>query len=240
MIVTGYPQFNTQNDDGFGDGIPPIHEWQLVQSTCNDGFLGLDDADIDPEVRNVLIRLRHIFQRARRISLSTTTIHDLACFVIHRLLRQDSNTRISSLSPTTECFRCGIMIYMFYIQGTTYFSHAVVLDKLVHQFIEQLGRLDSMPRSHDSFYIWCLTVGMVASSGTDHYGWFVERLRVLVSGMGLVHWDEALLCLESVLWLKTPQSESNLRSHWDGFLLDTQKSGLMLPTTSDGSTTVSF
>ncbi|KAJ0160374.1 hypothetical protein CTA2_8087 [Colletotrichum tanaceti] len=91
MIVTGRPQFDTQNDTGIGDGVPPPPEWQSDPAAPYEeqqqlaGWLG-DDLETDPEVRNVLARLRGISRRANRVPLAPTRLHDLACFVIHRLL----------------------------------------------------------------------------------------------------------------------------------------------------------
>src|SRR5690606_33436980 len=69
MIVTGRPQFDTQDDDGLGSGILPIAEWQLDPSMFEDGLPDFSDAEIDLPVRNAFVRLRHVFRRTQRVPL---------------------------------------------------------------------------------------------------------------------------------------------------------------------------
>ncbi|EHK99359.1 hypothetical protein M7I_4763 [Glarea lozoyensis 74030] len=52
MLVMGHPQFETQDDLGFGHGIPPISEWQLEFDTAQDDIPELTSAEVDYEVRN--------------------------------------------------------------------------------------------------------------------------------------------------------------------------------------------
>lgn len=218
MIVSGRPQFDTQDDDGIGDGIPPIPEWQLDPPTFDDEIIGLDDFEVDPPVRNVFFRLRHVFRRAQRIPLSTTRLHDLACFVIHRLLLSAPDTMDSQYPPMTECGRYGIILYMFLIQGTTYFSHAVMLNALVERFMEHVRLLESTGRLPGSFDIWYLTVGMAASTRTEHYAFFLEKSQALATFWGLANWDDVLSHIRSVLWLEAPQSEHLFRTPWESLL----------------------
>ena len=219
MIVSGHPQFDTQDDDGNGNGIPPIPEWHLHPTTFNDKILGLYDPELDLPVRNVFARLQYVFRRAQRIPLSTTMLHDLACFVIHRLLLLAPDSADSpSSSPMTECVRHGIILYMFLIQGTTYFSHAVILNRLVARFMEQVRLLESTRHLCGSFDIWYLTVGMAASAGTEHYLFFLERSQALTTSLGLENWGDILSYIRSVIWLETPRSEHLFRAHWEALL----------------------
>ena len=143
MIVTGRPQFETQDDDGVGPGIPPIPEWQLEHLTIDEDLSELGDMEIEPEVENVFLRLRHVFRRSQRVPLSTTKLHDLTCFVVHRLLHSAPDAADLQGSPVTECLRYGIVLYMFHIQGPTYFSHEVILNTLTTRFMEHVKRLEA-------------------------------------------------------------------------------------------------
>ncbi|KAG7127753.1 hypothetical protein HYQ45_012395 [Verticillium longisporum] len=58
MLIMGHPQFETQDDAGIGDGIPPIPEWQLEPVGLDDGHVDLAPYEIDYAVSNVVGRLR--------------------------------------------------------------------------------------------------------------------------------------------------------------------------------------
>jgi hypothetical protein len=214
MLVMGHPQFETQDDVGIGDGIPPIPEWQLDSTSLHDDLSDLGSIDVDYAVRNVFIRLRNAFQRSQRIPFPTTRLHDLTCFVVHRLLL----TANPQSSPITECIRYGIILYMFITQGPTYYSHAVILNTIVTRFMEHLKQLELTPRLHDSLDVWFLAIGMVASAGTTHYQWFMERAQAMAVSLQLGSWDDILVCTKSILWLETLQGEDTFRPHWDAIL----------------------
>jgi multisubunit Na+/H+ antiporter MnhF subunit len=215
MLIMGHPQFETQDDFGIGDGIPPIPEWQLESTAmCADTF-DLSSIEIDFAVLNVFIRLRNVFQRAQQIPFSTTQIHDLTCFVVHRLLLSASDTTSSQIAPMTECIRCAIILYMFIVQGPTYYSHAVILNTIVIRLVEHLKYLALATRVLDSLDIWLVTIGMVASTGTAHHKIFIERARVIAASLHLENFRDTLVHIKNVLWLETTQSEDVFRPHWD-------------------------
>ncbi|KAL3476174.1 hypothetical protein BJX99DRAFT_228328 [Aspergillus californicus] len=236
MLVMGHPQFNTQDDVGIGDGIPPIPEWQFDSTTTlQDTTLTLNGVNytIDPEVRNVFNRLRNSFNRARHIPFSSTQLHDLTCFVIHRLLLcapPDSTTTDVHQPPPapaqfTECIRYGIVLYMFIIHGPTYYSHDVILNTIVMRFMAHLTTLHSTSIPHNtpippSLDIWCLSIGMVASRDTPHYQWFRQRAQrtALALPLAVSCWDEIHVHMQSILWMESPQGEGIFRSHWDSVL----------------------
>ncbi|RDL36522.1 Uncharacterized protein BP5553_05874 [Venustampulla echinocandica] len=217
MIIMGHPQFETQDDFGIGDGIPPIPEWQLDSAAHCGHFCELS-IDLDYTVRNVFIRLRNVFQRAQRTSFPTTRLHDLTCFVIHRLLLSASDTANPQPSPVTECIRYATILYMFIIQGPTYYSHAVIFNSIVTRFMERLKQLESTPRVCDSLALWLLTIGMVSSTSTTRYQWFMERAQAMSTPLQLGNWDDVLVRIKSALWLETPQCEDIFRPHWDAIL----------------------
>lgn len=205
MLIMGMPQFDVQDDLGNGTGIPPPPEWQLdftiaiLQEDLPQIF-GVSETDVENinlEVRHVFIRLHNLFRRAQTNHISSTVLHDLTCYVVHRLLLLHADTTAASnahthnsdqtpapllssitttlptLTPPTsiasiqpgpfledpsqpilnypsccpsaisECIRYGIVLYMFITQGSTYFSHNVVLNTLTGKFMEPLKQLFS-------------------------------------------------------------------------------------------------
>ena len=89
MLVTGSPQFDTQNNFGEGDGVCAIQQWQWQFSMENTNLylLDFDVLGLDPILGNTVNRLRPILQMAEDPTvLSTTDLHDLTCFILRRLL----------------------------------------------------------------------------------------------------------------------------------------------------------
>lgn len=213
MLIMGHPQFETQDDFGIGDGIPPIPEWQFDSTAVDDQLFHLSTIEVDDSVKNVFNRLRNIFQRAGNILFPATQLHDLTCFVIHRLLLSAPATTTPPLSRMTESIRYGIVLYMFIAQGPTYYSHAVILNTILIRFMEHLEK--STPRIYDSLDVWFCAVGMVASSGTAHHRWFMNRARDIAAALQLANSSDTLVHIKTVLWLEKPQSEDLFRSHWD-------------------------
>ncbi|KAJ5375103.1 Protein of unknown function DUF3468 [Penicillium concentricum] len=234
MVIMGHPQFETQNDFGIGDGIPPIPEWQFDSITHDDQLFDLSTIEVDYAVSNVFNRLRNIFQRACNIPFPATQLHDLTCFVIHRLLLSAPGTTIPPLSPMTESIRCAIILYMFIAQGPTYYSHAVILNTIVIRFMEHLEHLASTPCVYDSLDVWFTAVGLVASAGTAHHRWFMNRAQDVAASLQLDNFSDTLVHIKAVLWLEKPQSEDLFRSYWDTVFNCTDQSVL-----SDFSVSVS-
>ncbi|KAL2855228.1 hypothetical protein BJX68DRAFT_253827 [Aspergillus pseudodeflectus] len=237
MLVMGHPQFNTQDDHGIGDGIPIVPEWQMdLTSGSSSPPLGpsllIDELDIDPPVKNVLLRLRAAFDRARNTPFQSTRLHDLTCFVIHRLLLSAPHCTTQPqirTSPATEAIRYAIILYMFIIHGPTYYSHAVIMDAIVGRFIASLTALDLDGAHHTpdaySLDIWSTAIGLVASAGTPSYSWFLRRAQSLIncpvsySGLqGFQTWGDVQVHIKSILWMETPQAEGIFRPHWDALL----------------------
>lgn len=177
MILTGKPQFETQDDFGRGHGIPPIPEWCMGMTTIAVSMteLRIDDMIIEKEVQNVFNRLRNIFQSARQSPLAPTRLHELTSFAIHRLL--SSSDANSPPSPGNECVRLGTILYMFTMQGQAYFPHTVMVNDIAKRFHRSLVSLENTPYRSDSLEIWCVSIGMVVSTVACEKEWFLGRAR---------------------------------------------------------------
>lgn len=219
MLVNGHPQFETQDDSGIGDGIPPIPEWQLDWDDFDDNLYDLEMLEVDHAVKNVFARLRTVFQRARRIPLPTTNcLHDLTCFVVHRLLLTAPGVETDQPSPVTECIRYAIILFMLICQGPTYYSHAVFMESIVVRFIDYLGQLELTSDQLDSLHVWLVSVGMVTSTGTPHYHSFMEGARSLAASLQIKNWDDIFVHIKRVLWLDSRGAQELFRSYWDSVL----------------------
>jgi hypothetical protein len=217
MLIMGHPQFDTQDDAGTGHGIPPIPEWQPSPVISHEDFSLLSSLNVNGDLGDILIRLRRVFHGAQRTPLTSTRLHDLTCFVIHRLLLSNLDTTPES-PPLPESIRHGIILYMFIMQGPTYFSHAVIFNQTLNRFTGRLKQLESVHHTHDPIDVWFLAVGMVAATGTPEYPWFINRARAAAALLYLNTWDDVSSRITSVLWLETEQSESIFRPHWDAVL----------------------
>ncbi|KAJ5175574.1 uncharacterized protein N7482_001451 [Penicillium canariense] len=219
MLIMGHPQFPVQDDAGTGDGIPPLPEWQLGPTTLDD-TPEISWVIEDAVVRNAFLRLRYVFQSAQGARLLGTRLHDLACFVIHQLLRVVPDIPHLHSSPITECIRYALILYMFIIQGPTYYSHAVIFNSLVNQFVGYLQELESIPHVYDSLDVWIFGIGLVASTDTPSYRWLTERARAVSASLQLYSCDDAFACIKSVCWLETARGVDLFRFHWVAILGD--------------------
>ena len=211
MLIMGHPQFGTQDDDGIGDGIPPISEWQIETIAIYEDIPEL--SSVEYEVKNVYARLNSVSRRTQQ--LPTAQLHDLTCFVVHRLLLPTSDTEEHQSSPITGCLRYAIILYMFIIHGPTYYSHEAIFNTITTKFTQHLQQLESTPRVYDLLDVWFLATGMVAAAGTPHYRWFMEQARAVATSLQLSNWDDVFLRIKSVLWLGTRRDEDTFRHHWE-------------------------
>ncbi|KAK0747102.1 hypothetical protein B0T18DRAFT_466778 [Schizothecium vesticola] len=78
LLMTGHPQFEPQDDEGVGDGIPH-RRMEFDSGAAADSMAGLEEMAVDPGVANVFDRLRHVLKRAGRAPsrFPTTRLHDL-------------------------------------------------------------------------------------------------------------------------------------------------------------------
>lgn len=218
MLVTGTPQFPTQDDTGHGDGVDPTAQWQLVSSTTLEGpGLVFSDSDLDPAMSIILMRLRTIFHRQQQTPLSSTDLHDLTCFVLHKLfLLPPFLPPGSQRSLISECLRYAIVLYMLINHGTTYYSLQVVTATAFGKLDAYMGAVADLGHRMDSdLRLWILMVSTVARPGASGHEERVQQVRDAAAEIGLDTWDEALGRLEGVLWMSTRQ-DSPFRQIWEG------------------------
>lgn len=215
MLVTGHPQFRTQNNRGRGSGIPVIPEWLLEPSYDTNGLPEDIRDDIDDAAWDVFMRLRNIFKSTSARAFGNTRLHDLACFTIHRLLPSAAELEEASFSPLTECLRYSIIIYMFVMQGPTYYSHDVILDTVLSRLSTHMDLSWAAKQMYNVLDVWFLAVAMVAASGTRHYDGFEAKARIVASTLELDIVD-VKKHIRGVLWLNKEGAERQFLWHWAG------------------------
>ena len=202
MLVMGHPQFDIQDDNDDSPLVPHVLEWDDDQTTQ---WLG---QAIDPFVRGLLLRLRGIFHSPKSHIMTSTRLHDLTCYVIHQLLLAPGNAN----ETLSECVRYGIILYMFVIHGTTYYSHHLMLETIVDRLLHHLGEAEAIS---DSLIVWLTAVGLVGATDTKQYPRFREMAISNAERLQVTGWDEILVHLQLVLWLPREDKLQLFRSHWD-------------------------
>ncbi|KFY31944.1 hypothetical protein V493_00657 [Pseudogymnoascus sp. VKM F-4281 (FW-2241)] len=215
LLVTGVPQFETQDDFGCGSGIESTLQWQLASMASDQQEVSLDNFDVDPAVGNILARLRSIFHEPQLFNLTTTELHDLTCFVVHKLLL------LPPLSPahpmqtsTSECLRYALVLYMLNIHGTTYYSCHHLVNTILVQLKKYYVALSHANDPHGSLGIWLSSVGIMACTSTTDHQWFMDLACAAAAARSLHKWEDVLSHLQSVLWVRT-QHEAALRGKWE-------------------------
>jgi hypothetical protein len=225
LLVTGSPQFETQDDFGAGDGISTISQWQYQISTHerNSNFLDLDALKVDPTLGNIVNRLRAVFGGVsstcqESVILTTTDLHDLTCFALHRLLSLSHFAGVDfQSSSTSECLRYSVAAYMFIIHGATYYSHVHILNAFIIQLQCHVGPLLSSLDSNQSLLLWFLSVGAVAATESNESNWFRGKAAAVSAALGVQCWEDVERHLKRVLWLET-RSKLVFQLVWDEIL----------------------
>jgi hypothetical protein len=215
LLVMGIPQFPVKDDLGHGDGISPIPQWQLVPTDTETQDGAFEDLNIDPAISNILSRLKNIFHPSWHSRLTNTALHDLTCFVVHRLLLLPSFIDANPMqSAASECLRYAATLYMLIIHGTTYYSHVGLANTIIFQLRYHLMVLTGTDYMHDPQVIWALSLGMVATIGGEGHQWFLDQACVVAETLSLNTWEDVLTHLQSILWVRVPQEEI-FRQKWD-------------------------
>lgn len=218
MILLQTPQFDVQNDWRRGDAIAPIPQWADAadnpQKELPSHFVGLE---IEPTVCDVLLRLHSIFEMSQRQALSTTDLHDLTCFVLHKLLSlSPPASETSGGFAESECVRYALALYLLIIHGPTYFTHAHLQLSLASGLRVVLDHtLPSLSPYHETVALWTLTVGMVASDSTSESFWFASQVKALCTRLNLHIWADIRNRLEEVLWYKMARAEMVFQQRWE-------------------------
>jgi hypothetical protein len=213
------PQFDAQNDPLVEDGIHSIPQWLGAMTMTTDRQpLCLTDLDLDPDIRDVLLRLRNVFNASVPRGLSTTDLHDLTIFLLHKLLvwsPQATHLHSSEAAATSQCVRYAIVLYMLIIHGPAYFSHAHLQVNLVsHLRTHVEGILAPLSAHHTRLALWMLFVGMTASHETPDYDWFTIQVKILADLLHVRAWKDVVFCLEEVLWYQTQRAELLCQARW--------------------------
>ncbi|EEY14084.1 C6 zinc finger domain-containing protein [Verticillium alfalfae VaMs.102] len=127
--------------------------------------------------------------------------------------RLSRNPSISAPSPVSQCLRYSTALYMFIIQGPTYYPHTVIMSDVIRNLIENREQLDPSP-----FDIWIFTIGLAASVGTAQYQWFLERARAAATSLQLREWGHVLAHTRAILWSETLCEGDVFRPAWDDIL----------------------
>jgi hypothetical protein len=219
MIALMSPQFATQDDNGRGDGIPPISQWiELANDGHEIALPPLNTLELEPAVETILGRLHILFHGYNGLQLTTTDFHDLVCFLLHRLLDQAAHAGHSdstSALSTSDCVRHALALYLLIVHGPTYFSHARLQYTVALQLQERLDDLlDTMLLTNPQLAIWTLSVGMVAAYGTQECQWFTAQTARAVSVLGIHGWEDVLSLLREILWLEDHPTEQTFQQAW--------------------------
>ncbi|CAI6091726.1 unnamed protein product [Clonostachys chloroleuca] len=215
MIVMGAPQFLTQDDLGFGDGVGPILQWKMASMVPSILKPIPDEIDVDPEMSSIIAHLQAVFHQTEIPPPSSTELHDLTCFVVHKLLLLPPNSSPEPLCVAVyECLRHALVLYMLIVHGTTYYSHATLTNCILTQLKQHLETLTQTDYLHSDLHIWLLSIGMAASTGMPQAQWFFDQACVAALALRLREWKQVLGRLERILWIPVPQGEAISR-RWE-------------------------
>lgn len=218
MLVTTTPQFEAQNDLGEGTGIVPTLQWQLASTIIDSPGLDAELADIEPEISIIFARLRSILHRSELSDLTSTDLHDLTCYVIHRLLLAAPSSPESSKQPAlSESLRLAMVLFMLDIHGTTYYSHDNLSNAVSLKLRRQLAKLKQLDYVHKSTGLWIISVGLTASPNNLSRQDLIAHASSAATSLDLHTWEDVAAHLESVLWVNTPQADI-VRQMWNAIL----------------------
>ncbi|KAJ4986218.1 C6 zinc finger domain-containing protein [Stagonosporopsis vannaccii] len=222
MIVTQTPQFSTQDSGGSDEGIAPISQWhQATSGLLEPNPVLFNIPLLDSDITDVLCRLHNLFDLDQH-TLSSTDLHDLACYAVHKLLLWSPQPQADSFPCdliTSGIVRHALVLYLLIIHGPTYFSHAQLQyatalklqGQMEHTWFNTLS-------SHGSLVIWLFSIGMVASAGLPEGQWFVSHARKATESLGLQTWNDIMVCLQNIVWLDTPTATHLFRQKWQEVL----------------------
>lgn len=199
--------------------MEPPRQWtQAASSTYDQRQHPFHNVDMDLKTRKNLLILNHILHNSNTTNLPTADLHDLACFVLHRLLASIPVEHVSATpsSLVTNSAQYAAALYMLVLHGPTYFSHAFLQHKLIAKLQSHLEALDSTSTPQpDTLLLWLVSVGLVASQGTPEAEWFINQASSLAGSLQLFTWSSILSSLKSILWLDRPHAALMFQNCWE-------------------------
>lgn len=175
----------------------------------------LNNLAIDPAVRSILSRLRNIFHQPQLSCLTTTELHDLTCFVVHKLLLLSPPSLAHPIqSAASECLRYALVLYMLAIHGTTYYSQHHLVNTILLQLKGHYVALVQDNYTHGSLKIWTSSIATMATINPSDRQWFMDQARAAAISLGLHTWEDVLPHLDNILWVRT-QHEAGFRKSWE-------------------------
>lgn len=218
MVVMQTPQFPAQDEAGPGDGIAPIPLWYQANSNINAPIpLVLDTPSIDPGIADILYRLHNLFDSSCS-KLSTTDLHDLTCYALHKLLLWEPRLHVDcTLCDLTASgmIRHATVLYLLIIHGPTYFSHARLQYATALKLQAQMEyNWLNMLFNHSALTLWLLSVGMVASDGLPEGQWFISQAYKAAEALNLWTWDEVVVPLRGIVWLDSTSAVPLFQQKW--------------------------
>ncbi|KAI6749481.1 hypothetical protein HG530_014895 [Fusarium avenaceum] len=215
LLVTGSPQYPVQDDIAIGDGVAPTLQWLLAATFLETQDPVVQALQLEPDIADILTRLRGIFHQPDALVFLGSELHDLTCFVVHKLLLTPPPTN----SPQSECLRCAMALYMLIIHGTTYYTHTELANSIIQRLKSQLPALAGKTGStlFGSLQIWVLSVTIASATDPADAQWFTYAAKIAANAMGLQSWDEVIAHLRNILWLETERAEI-FRQQWDAIL----------------------
>ncbi|KAH7066290.1 hypothetical protein BKA63DRAFT_159289 [Paraphoma chrysanthemicola] len=220
MIVQQSPQFATRDDLTGREGIAPPSQWHEITMRSSRATSPLYGAlELSPIIDDILTRLRFLFHKPSGFDLTTTDFHDLTCFVLHTLLDdavQPLNDTESQSSLDSEMIRYAIALFLLVVHGPTYFSHARLQYTTTLKLRALIDQWRLVPQStHDSLWIWLLSVGMAASSGTPEYAYFTAHAHEVATIAGIHAWETVVAHHKHILWLENRVTARIFQPHWE-------------------------
>jgi hypothetical protein len=218
LLVTGSPQFKTQDDLGGGNGISAIQQWQrpFSSETKQQNLLDFNNLGFDPALCNIVNRLRSVLHDPE--ILSVTHLHDLTCFTLHRLMSLPPLRGVESPSQSlSECLRLAVSAYLFILQGPTYYSHAHILNALAIKLASHLSPLSPLVECQDSLLLWLISVGAVALADMKETNWFRVQAAAVSAALDIQCWNAIETHLKRVIWLET-RSQPIFQQVWEEIL----------------------
>jgi hypothetical protein len=137
--------------------------------------------------------------------MDNQTLCDWRNLLQHRVLILPARPDKTTSSIQYEIFRICVLIYSI---GVTFplSGPAAPFIPLTKMLLSNLRCLDFqlplsvIPECHDAF-LWVLTMGCIAATGSSERSWFAERLCAYTLSAGILEWNQYKIRVKKFLWL---------------------------------------